>query len=370
MKTAANLLLSFAGLAIGLLLGEILIRVLFPQQLVRPCAINDPELAFRGVPDCVYYDDWTPEYFEYSVRLNNYGLRMDSDLSASDSNHIFCLGDSFTYGLGVNFEATFFHLLQQKATAEGVDYQLVNAGFPGYSTGHCTKMLMELAPLLPGKKAIYFMYFNDLFDNINTDINYRAFSFHEGQGEAIELKPKKVYSTSKRRWHRLGMADYLYKHSHSFLFVKNALSGGQSAYQSLDAREQMRLTEETIGLMERVSLKHIEYLYDECQKRQLELQVVWIPCWNELELENDYGWSNNFPYREFKEQLKKQMESKVGFRFFDPTETINGLLRESPEALSKYYFAEGHYTEEGNALFFQGIDSAMLNFIAAEPQLR
>ncbi|MCR9285846.1 MAG: hypothetical protein NXI23_00505 [Bacteroidetes bacterium] len=359
-KTTGNIILVVVGLGIGLLLGEFVIRMFAPQKLVKPCFQNDSEVALSGVSECEYLDDWQANFFRYHVRLNNLGFRMDSDIEPSDKNLAVCLGDSFTYGWGVNQDDSFWGILKKTVDKFGLDNKFLNAGFPAYSTGHCTKALEKLSENHDVKKAIYFMYFNDLFDNVSENINYRSHVFKENPNGEIDLKPVQVFSKTKRIWHALQVPDWLYKNSHLTILLKKILQGEQKTITQQRPFSENNLPESEIEKMTKVSLAHLENLNQKCQEKGIELMIVWIPCWLELDLENDMEWLNNYPYATFKNDLKN-------FNFFDPTQKMNELLKDKNAKISDYYFGEGHYNKNGNQLYYQAIWQEILKFLTPMP---
>jgi len=352
------------GTAVGLLAGEGIVRLLCPRVLVKPCLQNDPDLGFTGVPNCDYLDDWQKAFFTYPIHHNNLGLRMDSDISSKDSNLALCLGDSFLYGWGLPLENTFFGLLEKDLKKRTSPWKLLNAGFPAYSTGHVSKTLQKLSAGREIKKAIYFMYCNDVFDNVNPNINYRTHLFRENARGEIELKAVKVYSKWKRALHEIKLIPWLYKHSHLFVLAKETIEGKRKSIVPGRIFYDTTLTDERIELMARVSIAHIQNLYAICTKKGIDLMVVWIPNWLELDLKNTENWRNNFPFEKFKNRLKEKMSNEDWqFTFFDPAENINSSLSRKQAGIDDYYFGEGHYNERGHLLFYQSIKANIQQFL-------
>jgi len=92
-KLIGSLLLLLISLSISLLIGELFIRWLAPQKLVREYIIPDADLGHTLKPNQVYFDALAPEYFTYNVRTNSHGLRMDDEVDVSKNiNKILMLG--------------------------------------------------------------------------------------------------------------------------------------------------------------------------------------------------------------------------------------------------------------------------------------
>ncbi len=113
VSLALTILLTYAlDRSVGLVAGE-----RQPGGLVFP----------RG--SVVAYD--TPE-FNHRVIINEYGFRgADADLSRNEDCRVMLLGDSFTYGWGVDYEQTWSALLENALRADGTDARVLNLGIPG-----------------------------------------------------------------------------------------------------------------------------------------------------------------------------------------------------------------------------------------------
>lgn len=130
------------GIVGGGLLGFVLLEgglstVLFLRDLLN--RIN----AGRRAPVTVQYDSqlgwvnkpntYSPDAYGSGVygRINSQGVRSNRDLPASrpaDRVRVVCSGDSFTYGVGVDNEHTWCHLLELK----NPHLETVNLGQSGY----------------------------------------------------------------------------------------------------------------------------------------------------------------------------------------------------------------------------------------------
>jgi lysophospholipase L1-like esterase len=103
------------------------------------------------------------------VRVNSIGLR-DDEIPVPKppgERRILCLGDSFTFALGVRFEDLYVQQLERLLAAEhpGVRFQVINAGTAGYNTRQeLIRLLAQGLALEPDLITIGF-YWNDLVGN-------------------------------------------------------------------------------------------------------------------------------------------------------------------------------------------------------------
>ena len=104
--------------------------------------------------------------FSVSYHIDSEGFRREVpvDAGAPGGPITLVLGDSFTFGLGVNDDATFVHLLQA-ARVGGARY--VSNAVPGYSTDQESLLLEQRMPVVRPARVLLVVYLgNDLFDNV------------------------------------------------------------------------------------------------------------------------------------------------------------------------------------------------------------
>jgi lysophospholipase L1-like esterase len=122
----------------------------------------DPELGWRLDP----YWSGGHKHHDFSVRyaINSRGFRADTPNLPRKSGRklTIALGDSYTFGYGVNDDETFVHRLDAQA-AGGFDY--LNAGIPGFSTDQEALLLEKELLALGPRRVLLFVYVgNDLLD--------------------------------------------------------------------------------------------------------------------------------------------------------------------------------------------------------------
>src|SRR5436853_3912457 len=90
----------------------------------------------------------TPE-FSFTTTTNSLGFR-DRDFSQNKKvkTRVIALGDSFTYGWGVEVEDSWPRVLEQRLRASGLDVELANLGKPGASPRDYADIADQSIPLL------------------------------------------------------------------------------------------------------------------------------------------------------------------------------------------------------------------------------
>jgi hypothetical protein len=134
-NTLTNFLLFCASLAFSLLVAEYILdwnqsRISSSEQMSPGLITYDNELGWRLNPN------WqgSHEHYDYSVRYttNHLGFRgqFERDRKHGVRTRYAMLGDSFTFGLGVEDKNTFTVELNDMDSSN----EYLNLGVPGYST--------------------------------------------------------------------------------------------------------------------------------------------------------------------------------------------------------------------------------------------
>jgi len=140
-----NILILIASLCVVLLSAEIFLRIFMPVNYLKPRK-PIPQDAWRelihkpsDIPGLDYELRPNVEKFtkDALVRTNSYGMR-DDELSIKRDNvfRIAVIGDSFTFGFGVENEETYPSVLEKllNETGSNYKYEVLNFGVGGYSS--------------------------------------------------------------------------------------------------------------------------------------------------------------------------------------------------------------------------------------------
>jgi hypothetical protein len=141
-KLLINSLLSLCSLLFCLIVAEMVCRIFFPDTRLKYEA--DPELLVRFKPNQDGFINLNNGLSAQRVRINELGLR-GTNLQNTSSRRILFLGDSFTFGLGVEENESFATLV---GYALGEDISVINGGQPGYGIYQMEALLRGLAPIV------------------------------------------------------------------------------------------------------------------------------------------------------------------------------------------------------------------------------
>ncbi len=219
-----------ASVVVALLAGELLIRLLRPQEVmtIRPPGlyVPDPPRRYRLRPG--YRGELSNLVeFRHAVRVNGLGmrgpeparraaptLRSPAHDDRREALAVLALGDSFTFGVGAAESETYPVRLAADLRAEGVVAEVWNAGAPGYGLPDEAAWYAQWGvPMAPDVVVIAAFLANDLQDAAPGStvrvVGGELVVDGEGRGSA---------SAAARRW--------LYYHSHLFRLLKASLLDG------------------------------------------------------------------------------------------------------------------------------------------------
>ena len=168
----------------------------YSHSFVKSLCTDYRSMIDYGTP----FRHWEPNQSTDSVKINSLGLRGDEiDIQKDpDTYRIIMLGGSAMYGLyATNDSSTISGFLQNKIELENPDFnvQVINAGVNGATSFDETKFLKE--KLLSLNPNMIFVYDggNDVFSEINDDINYDE--SWPNEIEKISKKIRNYYKTTQ-----------------------------------------------------------------------------------------------------------------------------------------------------------------------------
>lgn len=128
-------LLALSALVVTLCLCELAMRVFLPGEFV-PSVERDTALGWRGRANlsCVYRHALFNLVFP--IELNDAGFR-DRDRTVAKpagTTRTLCLGDSYTWGWGLDADVAYPRRLEDLLAARGLRAEVINTGVPGYNT--------------------------------------------------------------------------------------------------------------------------------------------------------------------------------------------------------------------------------------------
>ena len=218
LHSTKQIFFGFLAIAIGLLsaflIGEIGLRLFLPQGTGPIQYAFHPELGYIPYPN-QRGRRTQPRILDYTFSNNSLGFRGSREYSFGPSHkkRILFLGDSFTYGLGVNDDQTFCSLIQKRLGEES--YEIINAGAPVKGTDYALKVFTTIgAKYQPNLMALCF-FGNDFSDN-----QRKQYYTHQDDGALTPKSLKPSLNRFKRWTNDMPGYNWMISHSHLANLVK------------------------------------------------------------------------------------------------------------------------------------------------------
>jgi len=336
---------------------ELAVRFFEPQEVAPIRFVFDPQLGEIPTPN-QKGRKIRPGVFDHTYSHNSLGLRGSKEYTFErhTDHRILFLGDSFTYGFGVNDDQTFPYLTEKRLTADKLSVEVINAGNSGRGTDFALKIFRVLGYKFHPTLTVFCFLGKNFVDD------------ERGQFYAVaangEITPKSLRSSRgliKNLLLNLPGYNWLISWSQAANLVKEA--GVQWFFRHTDPkavkegslvivypdRGQGCANPETV----RLTGIYLRNLVESVRNSGSSLMIFYLPMAPEVEL------FRKTPQKSKDEAAFESIIHNQGEELISLTPT----LAASGEPLNKLYFvpSDGHWTARGQALAAQYISEQIEN---------
>ncbi len=345
------------GFSVAFGLAEITVRVLCPQEVGPPRFAFDQTLGYIPVPGQKARRK-LPGVYDFTYSNNSQGWRGSREYGPKRPGacRVLLLGDSFTYGWGVNDDQTFAHHLEQYLRQRNLPAEVINAGCPGKGTDYELKVFQTRGVQLHPDLTVLCFFPNDFQDNalavyyeIGPDGSLRGKNVDPGQegikaflfqfpgynwliswSQAANLVKQAAvdYLVARRNGRKgkpgRGSSAARASHQAASLVVSYSYNG-----QKFSDDTNRRLTD-----------VYVAHLLAAVKQAGSDLAFCYVPISNEVEA-----------YRRTREispdeaAIKASIEARGGELF-----SLTPVLAARPESIRDLYYTEGHWTRRAHEL--------------------
>jgi lysophospholipase L1-like esterase len=160
-----------AAVALGLGAVELFLRAFVPAMAAGSAArfTLDPDLIYRLEPDNAV--TWSSAEFTETSHTNALGLRGAAlGHKTARTRRILAIGDSFTYGHGVQDDETYPAVAERLLRSRRHDVEVVNAGVPGYNTDQAYTWTLRDGLALRPDLVLVGVHCSDVSDNFESSL--------------------------------------------------------------------------------------------------------------------------------------------------------------------------------------------------------
>jgi hypothetical protein len=335
------------GFAAAFGLAEIAVRTICPQETGPVRFAFNPVLGEIPVPN-QEGRQVHPGNFDFTYSNNSLGFRGSREYGPKKPGEfrLLLLGDSFTYGLGVNDHQTYGYHLQQSLRRHHLNAVVINAGNPGHGTEYALKLFQTVgAGLRPDVTVLGF---------------FPAFFGRDAQGEYYTIGPHGELSAKKLQpatgkiktflFHFPGYS-WLISWSQAANLVKQAAvnylvqdsrdhQGNGGLTSSLVTFSKPGATGFSNAANRKLAEIYLNHLREAVRQANSELLVCYIPISSEVEAYRRTGKISR------DEQTVKDIVGRQGGVLL----SLTPVLAADPEPIRALYYPEGHWTPRSDAL--------------------
>lgn len=339
-----NLFLLGASVALTLLICEALIRIIgFERMTITPLTgfhEYDKELGWKLIPN--YEGRFVHRDFDIEVKTNSDGFR-DREYQREktpDTVRIVSLGDSFTWGWGVENNEIYMEVAEN--ILDGVE--ILNMGQNGYSTGQELLLLKRAVKAYSPDFVTLGFFINDLDENV-AGRGKPLFDVVDGEikiteppeSQTLELRVKSILVENS---YLFVLINYGYERISRWL----KQSPASNEHQALSSRYSIYMTEpnEEVEKEWNVFENITHEMIDEIDGN---LIIIYIPNRSEVELDKNAASKNNGSEESYARNRISQFALENDIRFVDLTETFRDKYKLG-EAI--YFEHDGHMTRMGH----------------------
>lgn len=327
----------------ALVIAEIGLRLFFPQPTAPVLFGYDSERGAIPIPNQTAWRT-LPGVYEFKFSNNSLGLRGNREYTETKStkHRILMLGDSFTYGLGVNDDET-YPFYAEKFLAET---EVINMGNNGKGPDYFLRTWDKLGKNYKPDLVSVGFFGNDFWD-------VEQGKYYKVDGENVTPIDLSQTDFAKKSMQNNKVYSFFIEYSHLVSLIRQAIIGQTISPQN-DTSDNESSNEKNIKL----TALYLKKLSESVEKEKTPLVVFYIPRKEDVEA-----------YRLGKilrkdETAFQQIAKELNLHTF----SLTPYLAEMNQPLDDLYLLEGHFKPLGNKLIGEEIAKRLKEKLAEKVQ--
>lgn len=330
------------GLTVAYGLAEIAVRIISPQETGPPRFAFDSELGNIPVPHQKARRHY-PGVYDFSYSNNSLGFRGSREFGPKKPGELrlLLLGDSFTYGFGVNDDQTFASQLERDLRDQQIDAEVINAGCPGKGTDYELKLFQTVGAKLQPDVTVLCFFPNDFDDNARGEY-YDLDAAGQPRAKSLAHSQREIKTVLLNfpgynwliSWSQA--ANLVKQAAVDYLVKTGQTPGGAAAASGLVVSYGSSFdgTGFSNDSNRRLTEIYVDHLKEAVKQAGSDLVVCYIPLASELE---------TFRQKQVLSRDELAIREIIEIRG-GTLRSLTPLLAAAPEPVGELYYAEGHWT--------------------------
>jgi hypothetical protein len=287
-----------------------------------------------------------PGVFTYSYRNNSLGWRGSREYREAKQTdyRVLMLGDSFTYGIGVNDDQTFAARVEQDLTADRLSVEVMNAGCPGKGTDYELRCFQVLGRKFHPDLTVLCFFGNDFQDNergeyynIGKDGELQVKAVNCSQGLIKNLLAQLPAYNWLLSW---SQAANLVKQAGVILLIDRAQQSGPGATAGLVVTYSRGPNAYATPANKPLTRIYLEHLNAAVRHAGGTLMIFYIPIAQEV---SEYRQTRAISTDE---RAIQHIAADNGMMLW----SLTPLLAHSGQPIHRLYYQEGHWTAAAHTM--------------------
>jgi hypothetical protein len=337
-----GVLLSFL---VALAVAEVAVRHFSPQEVGPVRFACDPQLGEIPVPLQQGVRS-APGGFTFKYSNNSLGWRGSWEYRPvkQTEHRVLFLGDSFTYGIGVNDDQTFAAQVEKALGAAQLSVEVLNAGCPGKGTDYALKCFQTVGRKFSPDLTVLCFFCNDFADNAREqyyDIGNRGQLLAKPLNcSGGTLKTVLAYLPGYNWLISWSQAANLVKQAGVNLLINRAQETGPDASHDLVVTYTPGPNGYATAANKKLTELYVGQLNAAVKRAGGSLRICYIPFEQEV---RDYRRTHTISADE---RAMLQIAADNGM----PLWSLTPLLALSGQPIDRLYYQEGHWTAVSHKL--------------------
>jgi len=340
------------GVFLGFFFSELAIRIVSPQMTGPVQFAYDPELGEIPVPNR-HGRRTLPGNYDYTYSNNSLGFRgnREYDYEKLGKYRILLLGDSFSYGVGVNDDEVVAYYLEKNLSLYYGSTEIINASNGGKGTDYALKLFQTLGYKFKPDLTVVCFFFNDFADNERSE-----YFTVDNDGK---LTPKRLPgSFGARKTFLMGIPGYswLISWSHAANLIKNSVSTyiKSRVAKNSDFIKQYPETDQLSNAENmRLTKIYTSKLNEIIKANGSEFIIFYFPSGRDIvSFRSNESFSND-------EQAITRITKDNNIRFC----SLTALLARSECSLDELYYKEGHWKAKAHFIGAQSMSEEIKHYM-------